>query len=461
MNTIATPDKKRSNLIQKYDVPCPRYTSYPTVPYWENNLNEGEWIELVKSSFEKTNSKEGISLYIHLPYCEALCTYCACNKRITTNHSVEEPYINAVLKEWSIYRALWKEVPVIKEIHLGGGTPTFFSPKQLRRLLEGVLTDAVISPNHSFSIEVHPNYTTEEHLKTLAELGFKRLSVGVQDFDPKVQFVINRIQSFEKTKWVFDMARKYGYDSINADIIFGLPLQTSDSIAKTIAYVKELKPDRIAFYSYAHVPWKSKSQRRYTESDLPTPEVKRGLYESGKTMLMEAGYLELGMDHFALPTDSLFEAFQNKTLHRNFMGYTTEPTELLIGLGVSSISDSWTGFMQNVKEVEEYLPILNQGKLPLFKGHRLTEEDLLLRKFILDLMCRMEVTLTEELLANDTIKTGLEKLKEMESDGLVTITSDEIRISELGKGFIRNVCASFDARLLNKTPDTPIFSKSI
>jgi oxygen-independent coproporphyrinogen-3 oxidase len=461
MNTLTTPNTNLSYLIQKYDVPCPRYTSYPTVPYWENNLNEEEWKELVKSNFEKTNSKEGISLYIHLPYCEALCTYCACNKRITTNHSVEEPYINAVLKEWNIYRALWKNVPIIKEIHLGGGTPTFFSPENLKRLIQGLLGDSVIAPNHSFSIEVHPNYTTEDHLKTLAELGFKRLSVGIQDFDLKVQFVINRIQSFEKTKWVVDVARKFGFDSINADIIFGLPLQTSDSITKTIGYVKELKPDRIAFYSYAHVPWKSKSQRRYTEADLPSPNVKRGLYELGKSMLLEAGYHELGMDHFALKTDSLFQAFQNKTLHRNFMGYTTEPTQLLVGLGVSSISDSWTGFMQNVKEVEEYLPLVDKGKLPLSKGHQLTEEDLLLRKFILDLMCRMEVSLTKELLSNFTIKKGLEKLKEIESDGLVNISSNKIQITSLGKGFIRNVCACFDARLLNTTPDTPIFSKSI
>lgn len=289
-------------LLNKYDLPLPRYTSYPTVPYWEKEtVTADRWKHAVIETFKR--EKGELSIYIHLPFCENLCTFCACNKRITTNHRVEEPYLEAVLKEWEMYRSILPSEPVIREIHLGGGTPTFFSPDNLVTLIRGITGNAKISPDHEFSVEVHPNFTREEHLEKLASVGFRRISLGVQDFDPAVQYVINRIQSFEKTKEVVDWARKHGYNSVNIDLIYGLPLQTLSSIDLTISRIKVLKPDRIAFYSYAFVPWKSKAQRRYTKADLPNANEKWKMYQSGKTLLSAQGYKAIGMDHFALPKD--------------------------------------------------------------------------------------------------------------------------------------------------------------
>jgi oxygen-independent coproporphyrinogen III oxidase len=332
-----------NQLIRKYNIPGPRYTSYPTVPYWDSNSFSIElWQQSLIKSFEESNDKSGISLYIHLPFCESLCTFCACHKRITKQHSVERPYIEAVLKEWKMYVDLLVKKPVISELHLGGGTPTFFSPANLQFLLEEIFSKAVIGNNHEFSFEGHPNNTTTEHLNVLKKFGFTRVSFGVQDYDPKVQKAIHRIQPFENVQKVTVAARKAGYKSISHDLIFGLPFQTWDSMRETIEKTKSLMPDRIAFYSYAHVPWiKGTGQRGFDESNLPSPELKRALYENGKEFLSEMGYVEIGMDHFALPMDSLYKSMQQKTIHRNFMGYSSSSTQLMIGLGMSAISDSW------------------------------------------------------------------------------------------------------------------------
>ncbi|MEO8760911.1 MAG: oxygen-independent coproporphyrinogen III oxidase, partial [Bacteroidia bacterium] len=370
------------NLISKYNTPTPRYTSYPTVPYWDVIPTVEEWKQSVKFSFKESNNAQGISLYIHLPYCESLCTYCGCNTRITINHKVETPYIEAVLKEWNLYCLLFDEKPRIKEIHLGGGTPTFFSPENLKILIDGILSKAEIFDKADFSFEAHPNNTTFTHLETLYNLGFRRVSFGIQDFDPKVQQIINRIQSFEQVEKVVAEARSIGYTSINFDLIYGLPLQTRNSVTDTINKVQLLKPDRIAFYSYAHVPWIKPGQRSFTEADLPVDVEKRELYEIGCTKFKELGYEEIGMDHFALPSDSLCKAIKENTLHRNFMGYTHNSTQLMIGLGVSSISDTWYAFAQNVKTVEKYLAKVNASEFPLFRGHVLSKEDLIMRKHI-------------------------------------------------------------------------------
>ncbi|PKV76132.1 oxygen-independent coproporphyrinogen III oxidase [Pontibacter ramchanderi] len=456
MKTAATP----AELLAKYDVPSPRYTSYPTVPFWdERPLTEERWKSHVQQAFRATNKKEGISLYLHLPFCEKLCTYCGCNKRITKNHAVESPYLEALLKEWEQYLALFDEKPRITELHLGGGTPTFFSAANLKNLLERLLAPAEVTPNAAFSIEVHPNATNREQLEVLYDLGFRRLSVGIQDFDPYVQLVINRIQTFEKTKEIFDIAREIGYTSINGDIIYGLPHQTANSVRHTIEKVKELRPERIAFYSYAHVPWKSKGQRRYSETDLPAPDVKRGLYELGRAMLEEAGYIETGMDHFALPEDELCIAAANGTLHRNFMGYTPRHTELLIGLGCSSISDTGTAFMQNIKEVEAYEETVLTGHLPLFKGHELTSEDKLLRTHIQNLMCRDYTSWEAEELPY--FVDALMRLQPLADDGLVEYSNQDIQVLPAGKPFIRNIAMCLDARLWASKLTVPIFSKSV
>src|SRR6185436_776339 len=280
-------------------------------------------------------------------------------------------------------------------------------------------------------------------------------------FDPKVQEIVNRLQSFEQVSIITDAARKIGFESINYDLIYGLPLQTSKSIEDTIAKVKSLRPDRIAFYSYAHVPWLKPGQRKFTELDLPKDEEKRALYELGRTMLEDAGYSEIGMDHFALKSDSLYSSMQNGTLHRNFMGYTTTSTKLLIGLGVSAIGDSWNAFAQNVKVFEEYVRLVGEGTLPVFRGHLLNIEDIVIRQHILNLMCRFETTWNNESEQCEALHEGLDRLDEMIGDGLVELNPFHLRITERGKPFVRNVCMSLDARLWRKQPETAIFSSTV
>lgn len=451
------------NLIQKYNIAGPRYTSYPTVPFWnEEGIAYEDWISTMQLAFNESNQTEGVSLYIHLPFCERLCTFCGCHKRITKQHSVEEPYVDTVLKEWKLYCDVLSEKPRIKEIHLGGGTPTFFSPENLAKLINGIFQRAEKCEEYEFSFEGHPNNTSQEHLEKLYELGFKRCSFGVQDYDEKVQKTINRIQPYEKVEAATLNARKLGYTSVSHDLVFGLPHQTKESIIDTINKTKILKPDRIAFYSYAHVPWiKGVGQRGYDENDLPTAEEKRVLYETGKQMLADLGYVEIGMDHFALPSDSMHKAMENKTLHRNFMGYTASKTKLMIGLGMSSISDSWYSFAQNLKTVEEYQDTVNKGIIPIFRGHLLSKEDLIIRKHILNIMCHFETSWEDVSMQFPELDACIDRLKEMESDGLVVFTENGLRLPETARPFVRNVCMAFDLHLIRKQPTTRIFSMTI
>ncbi|WP_271393901.1 oxygen-independent coproporphyrinogen III oxidase [Aequorivita sinensis] len=452
-----------SNLVSKYNVPGPRYTSYPTVPYWnEANFSLKEWKKNVSQSFSESNSKEGISVYIHLPFCESLCTFCGCNKRITKNHAVETPYLESVLKEWRLYLELFDERPIIKELHLGGGTPTFFSAENLKILIRGIFRDATMAENPSFSFEGHPNNTKGDHLQTLYDCGFTRVSYGVQDYNPTVQVAINRLQPFVNVKRVTETAREIGYTSVGHDIIFGLPFQKKEHVIYSIEKTKELMPDRIAFYSYAHVPWiKGNGQRGFKEEDLPTPAEKREMYETGKKMLEEAGYIEIGMDHFALKSDSLYKAVKEKELHRNFMGYTESKTQLMVGLGVSAIGDSWYSFAQNAKNVEEYQHLVEQGILPVYRGHMLNEEDLIIRKHILNMMCRLETSWEDTSLQFPELPEVLSNLKEMEADGLLEIGAKELHITEKGRPFVRNICMAFDVLLQRNQPDRQLFSMTV
>lgn len=453
----------KTSLIQKYNVPGPRYTSYPTVPYWdENDFTNQMWIETLKKSFAESNTQEGISLYVHLPFCESLCTFCGCNKRITKNHAVENPYIDAVLKEWTLYCKILGEKPKIKEIHLGGGTPTFFSPKNLEDLINGILSHAEKAPGYEFSFEGHPNNTTHAHLQKLYDLGFRRVSFGVQDYSEKVQKAIHREQPFHNVAKVTFWAKEIGYTSVGHDIIFGLPFQEIDHVIDTIEKTKSLQPDRLAFYSYAHVPWiKGNGQRGFNDEDIPKDDAKRKLYEVGKALLFENEYYEIGMDHFALKNDSLYNSFENKTLHRNFMGYSSSKTQLMIGLGVSSISDSWYSFAQNVKNLEDYYQMLEWDKLPVYRGHLLTDEDLIIRKHILNLMCKFETSWADNTTYFEEIPEVLIQLKEMENDGLITIKDTSIQVLEAGKPYVRNICMAFDLRLKRKAPETALFSMTI
>ncbi len=446
-------------LIQKYNVPGPRYTSYPTVPFWKNTtLTELEWLDTIHLNYNTFGSNE-ISVYIHLPFCESLCTFCGCHKRITKNHAVESPYIDTVIAEWRLYLSKLDFIPVIRELHLGGGTPTFFSPSELKRLISSLVSMASVHPSaFEFSFEAHPNNTSDEHLEVLFGLGFKRLSLGIQDYSPTVQQAIHRLQPFDTVAKVHAKAKEVGYTSISHDLVFGLPKQTLSDIRDTVSKTLLLLPDRISLYSYAHVPWvKGVGQRGYDENDLPQDSEKRVLYEVAKSLLEEAGYLEVGMDHFALPHDSLAITMKNNTLHRNFMGYTTQNTSMLLGLGMSSISDSWFGFAQNEKTVEEYQERVNRGELPVFRGHILSPEELLIRRHILDLMCHFETVVND--------KTFLEevkvRLRAMEADGLVVFDGNKLLITEAGIPFVRNACMAFDKDLQGGEKREGMFSKTV
>lgn len=443
------------HLIEKYNVAIPRYTSYPPVPFWQTeHVQEKQWTDQLINGY---NPQEGLSLYIHLPFCENLCTYCGCNKRITKNHDKEAPYIDAVMAEWDIYRAKFQDLPVIRQIHLGGGTPTFFKASELYRLINYILSTSVTAPDHEFSFEVHPTSTNLDHLMALYDVGFRRISIGVQDVSQEVLKIINRRQTIEQVRLVTEWARLVGYTSVNMDIIYGLPKQTEQHIKDTVNEIIDLKPDRLAFYSYAHVPWKSAGQRAYSEEDLPQGVEKSSLYSLGKVLLEQGGYKAVGMDHFCLPNDDLYIAYQNDQMHRNFMGYTSKYTTCMVGLGASSISDSWTAYVQNEKSVERYQETIAQGRLPLIKAHFLNTEEIFFRKIILDLMCKDRADWSQMTGSLDT-----DYLHALRQDELVEFTDHSIDVIGNGTSFVRNICAAIDPIYsLRTNQDVPVFSKAI
>lgn len=446
------------SLLAKYDVPAPRYTSYPTVPYWETNPTTDQWIEHLRATLKEQNG--AWSLYLHIPFCESLCTFCGCNNIITRDHKRETPYVDLVLKEWQLYLEKAPELleKPLKHIHLGGGTPTFLSADALTQLLRPILSRAKIDPqDFEGSIEVDPRRTNAAQLKALRDLGFNRVSMGVQDFNPEVQRLVNRIQPFEITANLTQAARDIGYTSVNFDLIYGLAKQSAESIRATAEATVQLRPDRIALYSFALVPWIKPAQRLFKDEDLPKAGEKRELYEIARSVLLDAGYLEVGMDHFALPTDNLCLAMKEKRLHRNFMGYTDQRTEVLLGLGVSSISETPHSFHQNEKVMPLYEAALNEGRLPTLRGHVLTEEDKVRRQQILKLMTDFEVKFVDEIQEAQS----KEFLQEMINDDLVEIRDHKLIVKEAGRPFLRNACVFFDERLKSKQPQTKIFSQSI
>jgi oxygen-independent coproporphyrinogen-3 oxidase len=453
-----------TSLLKKYDVQGPRYTSYPTILYWDKNPTVDSWIESIARSLDEAERQaSGAAIYIHVPFCRSLCTYCGCNNRITRHTEAGRPYVQTILKEWELYRErLNRSEPIpLSEIHLGGGTPTFLSPAELEELICGILKHVRQTPDAEFSIEADPRTTTREQLATLSRLGFKRLSLGIQDFDSGVQTIVNRVQTESQVRVVTEEARAAGFTSINYDLIYGLPLQTIHSVEQTIKAIRRLRPDRIAFYAYAHVPWVKPGQRRFTELDLPSGDEKRALYERGRAMLEEAGYKEIGMDHFALETDSLWGAYTAGRLHRNFMGYISRLVFPLIGLGVSSIGDSWEMFAQNEKRLETYSERVHAGEIPIFRGHELSREDRVLRRHILNLMTRFMTEWKDGELFVPFLETVNERLAELKRDRLVKLSARRCEITEAGRPFLRNACMAFDARLARKAPTTRLFSRTI
>ncbi|MBE2200957.1 MAG: oxygen-independent coproporphyrinogen III oxidase [Anaerolinea sp.] len=448
----------RTELLAKYDIPAPRYTSYPTVPYWSDDPTTAQWLDALRQAFAQPQTTW--SMYIHIPFCETLCTFCGCNTFITRNHGHELTYNEAIHKEWQLYLdALPKlRAAPVKQIHLGGGTPTFYSAESLRQLLQPIMESLVIDlADFEGSLEVSPRSTNHEQLVVLRELGFQRISMGVQDYDPEVQRLINRIQPVEMTRDLTQLAREVGFESVNYDLIYGLPGQTPDKMRRAAEITVELSPDRIALYSFAFVPWVKKAHRLFTEEDLPKGGDKRALYEVARDIFLEAGYVEIGLDHFALPADPLAKAFAADRLHRNFMGYTDQRTEVMLGLGVSSISEAPTCFHQNAKSLNEYKNAVAAGQIPTHRGHLLTADDQFYREQILQFMTQMRVQLRDEAQVAD----ARQFLTPLLEDGLVTFIGQEMRLTEAGRPFLRNAAMALDMRLRQNKPETRIFSQSV
>jgi oxygen-independent coproporphyrinogen III oxidase len=446
-----------TDLFAKYDVPAPRYTSYPTVPFWTDSPTTQQWLDHLHRAF--ADSAATWSLYFHLPFCESLCTFCACNTVITRDHGREDGYVKLLSTEWNLYR---ERVPALLKrpllgVHLGGGTPTFFSRENLSRILGPILAETCVDQNRfEASVEVHPGHTTRDQLAMLRGMGFTRISIGVQDFDPEVQRLVNRHQPYEVTKSVTDIARELGYTSVNYDLIYGLPRQNPERFRETVQKTVELRPDRIALYSFARVPWIKPAQRSYKDEDLPVAGEKRALYEQARQMLHGAGYVEIGMDHFALPHDGMAEAQRKGTLHRNFQGYTETRTTALLGLGVSAISETPTCFHQNEKAFPVYERRVQSGEIPTLRGHLLTDEDRQLREQVLQFMTRFKVRLTDNQAAD-----ARTFLKSMIDDGLVEISDDTLELTEKGTPFLRNACMFFDRRLRSQEQRPQVFSQAL
>jgi len=452
------------DLLRKYDVPGPRYTSYPTILHWDNTPTVDEWLQSVSDSIDLTERHgAGAAIYVHIPFCRSLCTYCGCNSRITSNRSLGSTYVKTVLREWDIYLDhLQRAQPMpLSELHLGGGTPTFLSANELEELITGLLRDTRKTPDAEFSVESDPRVTKRDQLATLFSLGFRRLSLGIQDFDPVVQLAVNRVQTETQVRDVTDAARAVGFNSINYDLIYGLPFQTLKSVEQTIAAVLRLQPDRIAFYAYAHVPWVKPGQRHFTEKDLPVGDEKRALYDFGRAALESAGYREIGMDHFALESESLWKASTGGTLHRNFMGYTPRLVAPLIGLGVSAISDAWDAFAQNEKSLEIYEKRVAKGEIPIMRGHKLTSEDLVLRRHVLNLMTRFETSWATSDLHIPFLDSIDDRLAEFETDNIIRLKNSKCKVTKTGRTFLRNVCMAFDAHLATDAPGQKLFSRTI
>ncbi len=445
------------NLFNKYDVPAPRYTSYPTVPYWSDSPTRDEWLGFVAQAMD--NPQTSWAMYLHIPFCETLCTFCGCNTSITKNHSREDVYVERLLKEWQAYKTAvpsFKDRP-LRQLHLGGGTPTFLSAQNLAKLVSSLLKDVRVDKNNfEGAIEVDPRRTHRDQLKVLRELGFNRISLGVQDFDPEVQRLVNRVQPYEMTEDITAMARELGYESVNFDLIYGLPTQTEAKIKKMVELTCQLRPDRIALYSLAVVPWIKPAQKLFKDEDLPHGEEKRKLYEISRELLLNAGYKEIGMDHFALPSDGLYKASESKTLHRNFMGYADTRTDVLLGLGVSAISETPNCFHQNEKALPVYESLVDQTIVPTHRGHKLTAQDRKQREQILIFMTQGQVQLREEQL--EPVKAYLQ---EMLQDKLVELNEGWLKMTPLGKPFLRNACMALDERFREKSPTVQVFSKAL
>jgi oxygen-independent coproporphyrinogen-3 oxidase len=446
---VVSPD-----LLRRFDVPGPRYTSYPTADRFVEAFTEADYVQaLAQRRHGAAAMALPLSLYVHIPFCESLCYYCACNKIITKHHDRAEPYLRYLSREIELHLAHLGAGQVVSQLHLGGGTPTFLSDAELRELMALLRRSFTLSPTGEYAIEVDPRTVDIDRLATLRELGFNRLSFGVQDFDPEVQKAVHRVQPAEQVIALVEAARGLGFESANVDLIYGLPKQTPESFERTLQQVVRLRPERIALYAYAHLPERFKPQRRIVTADLPDAAAKLAMLSQSIDAFLDAGYVYVGMDHFALPRDALAVAKRQGRLHRNFQGYSTQPDCDLIGLGVSAIGRLGATYSQNAKTLEEYSDHLNQGRLPVVRGLALTRDDLVRRAVIMGLMCQGRVVFESIELAwlldfKRYFAAELEALRTQVDEGMVQIDDTAIQVTERGWFFVRAIAMVFDRYLL-------------
>ncbi len=450
-------------LVAKYDRPGPRYTSYPTVPVWSHDFGQEEW----QAALERANERAGESLavYLHLPFCAHRCLFCACNVVITKRDDVVEAYLSRLEREVALNAPLLEDRRRLTGVHWGGGTPTHLSGGQMERVWGMITEHFEVAPEAEVSIEVHPPVTTREQLELLRRLGFNRISLGVQDLDPGVQDLIERWQTVEQTERLTEWARKLGFQSVNFDLIYGLPGQTLETWDYTLDEVIRMRPERLAIYSYARVPWIKPHQKRMEDERLPAPELKFQIFREARRRLLEAGWVEIGMDHFARPEDELARAVGERRLYRNFMGYTVKPARDYIGFGMSSISEIGDAFAQSHGKLNRYSQALDAGRFPVERGHVLTREDQVRKLVIERLMCNLWLDLREvEAVSGRPFREEFaeqwEALAEMEADGLVVRGEEHLAITALGRTLVRNVAMLFDA-YLDPEAERPIFSRTV
>ena len=455
-----------AQLVRIFDRPGPRYTSYPTAVEFTGEFGEREYLSKLEEAASAAD--DPLSLYVHLPFCQARCSFCGCSVIITEKRYVAARYLEYLHRELDMIAARLRGRRRVVQYHWGGGTPTYLEPAQMEALHAQVVRHFDIAPDAEQAIEVDPRVTTREHLETLRRLGFNRLSMGVQDFAPIVQDAIGRHQTEEATRELYASARAAGFQSINFDLVYGLPQQTAEGFARTLASVAELRPDRLAVYSYAHVPWIKGNQKRIELRDLPPAEMKFELFSAALETFVGAGYRQVGMDHFALPDDELALASEARVLHRNFMGYTTRPAPDQIGVGVTSIGDVRGAYAQNTKKLSTYYACIDNGRLPTEKGLVLTAEDQLRRHVITQLMCNFVVDAGETgrrfgIRFHEHFAPELAVLRAEGGPvtyGFVDVTQGGVEVLPPGRRFVRNVCMAFDA-YLRRHAAKPVFSRTV
>lgn len=451
------------NLIKKYDIAGPRYTSYPTAVQFNTDFTADDY----RAQAEKSNlSGRDLSLYFHLPFCDTICYYCACNKVITKDRNRAEPYLQNLYKEIAMQGELFDSSRKVNQLHWGGGTPTFISHQQMTKLMQVTRQHFNLHDDDSgeYSIEIDPREVSRDSIKLLREIGFNRMSLGVQDFDPAVQKAVNRIQSEQQTLDALQSARDFGFKSISTDLIYGLPLQTAESFERTLQRIIDISPDRISLFNYAHMPELFKPQRRINEADMPNAELKLEILKQSIEQLISTGYVYIGMDHFARPDDELSIAQQQGKLYRNFQGYATHADCDLVGMGITSIGTIDNSFSQNVKTLDEYNELINQNRLAVFRGVKIDQDDLIRRDIIMQLICHFNLKFStiedkHDIVFKRYFSDELKKLQVMHDDGLIEITNDSIVVTDKGRLLIRNICMIFD-RYLGKLKQQR-FSKAI